>query len=245
MMIGLLGTVFGLSIMVQHIGAALPTDPFDAAQVEKWRHEFQDVLGAMRTGFSSTLAGLLSAIALGWLNHRLAHAQSAFLDRLDRFTTEELLPATVPSTDDENLPEKVSLQMEGNFKRLDEVAKNNEATLRELSSVEKGFIEIVDTIRKTTRSEASDHIQGLVGKLSGVLENMAVPNQSVVNVTEGMARMLQRAEAVNTASVSRVDRLIDAYEHQRALTQWPLQVKVVFGFMAFLNLFLAGELIFG
>ena len=199
----------------------------------------------MRTGFSSTLAGLLSAITLGWLNQRLAHAQAAFLDRLDRFTTEELLPATVPGTDDENLLEKVSLQMEGHFKRLDEVAKNNEATLRELNSLEKGFIEIVATIRQTTRSEASDRIQALVGKLSGVLENMAVVNQSVVNVTEAMPKMLQRVEGVNTASISRIDRLIDTYEHQRALQQWPLQVKVVFGFMAILNLFLAGKLIFG
>jgi hypothetical protein len=244
MMLGLLGTVLGLSIMVQHIGAALPKDPFDVAQVEKWRTEFATVLDAMRTGFSSTLAGLSFAILLSFLNQRLAHAQAAFLDRLDRFTTEDLLPATVPGSQDESVLEAVSLQMESNFKRLDDVANNNQDILKELSSIEKGFIQIVDTIRQTTRSEASDRMQSLVGKFSEALEQMAKVNQSVVNISDAMPKLLDRVEKTNTASISRIDRLIESYEHQRSLIQWPLQVKLVFGFLVALNLFFIWRAIF-
>jgi methyl-accepting chemotaxis protein len=244
MMVGLLGTVFGLSIMVQHIGTALPNDPFDVAQVEKWRGEFSSVLSAMRTAFSSTLAGLTWAIALGLLNQRLAHAQAAFLDKLDRFTTEDLLPATVPGSQEESVLESVSLQMESNFKRLDDVAQNNQDILKELNAIEKGFLQIIDAIRQTTRSETSDRVQSLVAKFSAALDEMAKVNRSVVNVSEAMPRLLERVEESNVASISRIDRLIEAYEHQRSLIQWPLQVKVVFGFLVALNLVLIGREVF-
>jgi biopolymer transport protein ExbB/TolQ len=110
MMLGLLGTVIGLAIMVQHIGEKMPDNLMDPAAVANWENAFRGALEAMRFGFSSTMTGIAAAIVVGFLNQRLAHSQAAFFDRLDRFTAEALLPATVPATEDESLLEKVSTQ---------------------------------------------------------------------------------------------------------------------------------------
>ncbi|HEY6249199.1 MAG TPA: MotA/TolQ/ExbB proton channel family protein [Candidatus Angelobacter sp.] len=264
MMLGLLGTVVGLAIMVQQIDLGLPSD-LSQVTMNSWVASIahiRGVLDGMRTAFSATMAGIASAIILSWLNHRLAHAQSAFLDRLDRFTAEDLLPATVPGTEDDSLLEKVSLQLETSFGRLDEIAKNNQETLVELNAIEKGFVEIVGTIRDSNKAETSERIQSLIGRTSGIIEQVAELNKSIVAVAETLPGVVTQVERSNQNSLNRIDqlirsrentdqtamgridRLIGAYEQQRSLVHWPLQVKVVFGFMAVANLVLLGYALF-
>lgn len=268
MMLGLLGTVIGLAIMVQQIDLGLPSD-IKNVTMNSWMASIvhiRGVLDGMRTAFSATMAGITSAIILSWLNHRLAHAQSAFLDRLDRFTTEDLFPATVPATEDDSLLEKVSLQLETSFSRLDDIARNNQETLVELNAIEKGFVEIVGTIRDSNRAETSERIQNLIGKTSGVIEQVADLNKSLMSVTEAlpgvvsqvtqsnqnslnrMDQMIRSYESQRTmaeqSNMGRIDRLICAYEQQRSLMSWPLQVKLVFGFLVASNLALLGYAIF-
>jgi biopolymer transport protein ExbB/TolQ len=268
MMLGLLGTVIGLAIMVQQIDLGLPSDIRNLT-LNSWMASIahiRGVLDGMRTAFSATMAGIASAIILSWLNHRLAHTQSAFLDRFDRFTTEELLPATVPATEDDSLLEKVSLQLETSFGRLDAIARSNNETLAELNAIEKGFVEIVGTIRDSNKAETSERIQNLIGKTSGVIEHVADLNKSLMAVTEALPSVVSQVTQSNQnslnrmdqlirsyetqrtqaeqSSMGRIDRLIHAYEQQRSLMLWPLQVKLVFGFLVISNLALLGYAIF-
>lgn len=268
MMLGLLGTVIGLAIMVQQIDLGLPAD-VRSVTLNSWMASIahiRGVLDGMRTAFSATMAGITSAIILSWLNHRLGHAQSAFLNRLDRFTTEDLFPATVPATEDDSLLEKVSLQLETSFSRLDDITRNNQETLVELNAIEKGFVEIVGTIRDSNRAETSERIQTLIGKTSGVIEQVADLNKSLMTVAETLPGVVSQVAQSNQNSLNRmdlmvrsfesqrtqteqsnmgrIDRLIRAYEQQRSLMSWPLQVKLVFGFLVVSNLALLGYAIF-
>ena len=246
MMIGLLGTVVGLAAMVQQIGLGLPSDPSQVT-MDSWMASIahiRGVLGAMNTAFSATMSGIASAILLSFLNHRLAFAQSAFLDRLDRFTTETLLPATVPATEDDSLLEKVSLQLEASFTRLDDISKKNQDALVQLSAVEEGFLQIVDTMRQSTKGESLEHIQSMIGRISGIIDQIANLNKSVISVSETLPKIVDQVSQTNRDSLSRIDRLIQTYEQHRSLFQWPLQMKIVFSFLVVLNFVLLGRLLF-
>ncbi|MDB4916634.1 MAG: putative rane protein [Gemmatimonadetes bacterium] len=238
MMLGLLGTVTGLLIMVQQIGSAVPAD-LNQVTMDSWTasvNQIRGVLGGMKTGFFATLAGLVASIAVSWLNFRLGHSQARFLDRLDRFTTSELLPATVPATEDESLLEKVSIKLEDSFGMLDSIARNNQESLEELSAIEKGFIEIIDAVRQSTKTEASERIQTVVGRLAGVIDQMGALSHSVVNLTESLPNFLRQSEQNAIAGLTRVDRLIKVYERERAVGAWPIQTRVVCGLLAAFNM---------
>ena len=246
MMLGLLGTVVGLSIMLQNMSQF---QPVDASQMtmDTWMKSVEGirgVVGGMKAGFAATVAGLVSAILLSMMNFRMGSAQSEFLNSLDRFTVEELLPATVPATEDESLLEQISLQLETSFTRLEELAGTSQDTLVQLNAIQKGFIDIVDAVRSTTRTEATERAQGLISRLSGVMDQMAGVNQSVITITEGLPKLFKQVESVNAGTFSRIDALINLYEQQRSLLDWPLHLKVVFGFMALLNIALVLYILF-
>ncbi len=101
-LLGLLGTVLGLSFALFNIQQALGQADDPAALKELIRALGQTLLG-MRTAFGCTLAGLSGALLLSALNHGLSRRQSRFAVDLEDFAACELLPAMArvePGADD-------------------------------------------------------------------------------------------------------------------------------------------------
>ncbi len=74
-LIGLLGTVFGLSLALVNIGDASASIK-GVDDLERLSKALAGTMGGMKTAFGCTLAGLLSAVVLSFLNHVLRREQS-------------------------------------------------------------------------------------------------------------------------------------------------------------------------
>jgi biopolymer transport protein ExbB/TolQ len=210
MLLGLLGTVFGLALMVKQIDAAIPLG-FQSITSDSWQDSLKSiksVLGGMKTAFSTTLAGLICSIFSAGLNFFLGSAQARYFKGLDRFTVEELLPTVIPSVEDESLLERVSLQLETSFGSLDEVSLKNTEILKDLNAIEQSFLLIVDNIQKLVQEDKSGGVQGVVGELSVVVRELTKVNQSVVTVTENVPHVLEAIKQGNRDFMQRFDDLV-------------------------------------
>jgi hypothetical protein len=107
---------------------------------------------------------------------------------LERFTIEELLPAAVPAVEDESLLDRVSLQLENSFARLDDIYLQNQDALKDMTGAQRAFVDIVEEIRKITRSEASRNLEG-------VLEQLSQTNRSVLSVVDQLPRVVTAVES--------------------------------------------------
>jgi hypothetical protein len=185
MMLGLLGTFIGLAVMAQRIYFALPTSAAGTS-VASWTGAFQNVtavLAGIKIAFSTSLVGIFCAVVASALGHRLKSAQAAFAERLERFTAEDLLPATVPSVEDESLLERVTLQIENAFVQLDDVFRQNADALKEMTGAQGAMVEIVGEIRQATSNDASRNFAGLV-------EQVTATHRSVLTLIEHLARLV-------------------------------------------------------
>lgn len=212
-MLGLLGTFLGLAVMVQQVQFVLPQSS-GSLTVGSWTQSVENisgVLGGIKTAFSTSLVGILCSILSSLLNFRLRMAQAIFFERLERFTTEELLPAAVPAVEDESLLDRVSLQLESSFARLDEIYRQNQDALKDMTGAQRAFVDIVEEIRKITRSEASRN-------LDGVLEQLSRTNQSVLSVAEQLPKIVT---ALESGQRRLLDRLSTAFASVAPVTTPP------------------------
>ncbi len=206
---GLLGTVVGLSWVVQQISAGLPADMTQLTP-DAWltaATQIRGMLGGMKTAFFSTTAGLTASLILSALNHRLSRSQSVLLDQLDRFTVEDLLPATVPATEDESLLERVSLQLEASCTGLTETLQSNRGVLEQLGTVEKGIIEIVDSVRQSTHADHVGPLSELLGSVAGLIDQIATLNRSVVQVTNTLPGLVQESQRANKETLEHIEKV--------------------------------------
>jgi hypothetical protein len=189
-MLGLLGTFIGLAVMVQQIQFVLPQSS-GSVTVGSWTQSVENisrVLGGIKTAFSSSLVGIVCSILASLVNFRLRTCQALFFERLERFTTEDLLPAAVPTVEDESLLDRVSLQLENSFARLDDIYRQNQDSLQDMTGAQRAFVDIVEEIRKITRSEASRNLEG-------VLEQVSQTNRSVLTVVDQLPKVVSAIEA--------------------------------------------------
>lgn len=191
MMLGLLGTFLGLSMMVSEIEGTVAgvVSGADRAFVNASLTGLSNVISGKKTAFSCTLVGLFSSIGVSWLNFLLARAQSRFYDQLERFTAEELLPATVPSVEGETALERFSLQFGDSFERLEILAKEHGKTVEYLVAIEKSFGVIIDNVVAITRrGERTSTTDDAV--LAGVIAQLTQVNGSIGKLLEALPRML-------------------------------------------------------
>jgi hypothetical protein len=104
------------------------------------------IIASKKTAFVTTLVGLFCAIVLSFFNFMLARAQSAFYDALERFTTAELLPATVPAVEDETMMERLSLQLAESFARLGDISRIQEKSTELQKGMQEEFSATIRSI---------------------------------------------------------------------------------------------------
>lgn len=213
MLLGLLGTIIGLTKMVQTIHETLPaaSDTLTQATWSQSLENIRGVMSSMKSAFSATLVGLVCSIAASLVNLRLEKAQSRFFERLERFTIEELLPKTSPTMEDETLLQRVSTQMERYFDELREVAELNHQTIQDLSAAQKAFETTISNIEQMSRGNSPGSVQEVVGQLAGVIGELSGVNRSIVTLAGRVPETLDLARQANQKMQQRVDTLLDSH----------------------------------
>jgi methyl-accepting chemotaxis protein len=212
MMFGILGTFLGLAAMVQEIHLGLPSETANLS-LDSWMSSVQQlgsVLGGMKTAFSTSLVGMTGAILSSSVAYWIGHRRRQVFELLERKTAAELVPATVPAVEDESLLVQVSNQLDDSFSRLDEIYRQNQDALKDLTGAQKAFVEIVDEVRDITRGQAARNLDGLLGQLAQASESvLAVSRQipRVVSTFESTARELRgSAEQIHRSAVRSASR---------------------------------------
>jgi hypothetical protein len=212
MMLGILGTFLGLAAMVQEIHLGLPSETANLS-LDSWMSSVQQlgsVLGGMKTAFSTSLVGMTGAILSSSVAYWIGHRRRQVFELLERMTAAELVPATVSAVENESLLARVSNQLEDSFSRLDEIYRQNQDALKDLTGAQEAFVEIVDEVRDITRGQAARNLDGLLGQLAPASESvLAVSRQipRVVSTFESTARELRAsAEQIHRSAVRSASR---------------------------------------
>jgi len=214
MMLGLLGTFIGLSYMVVDIHKAFPAAGADADS-SKWAESVGSlgrILAGKKTAFSATLAGIFLSIVVSAFNFGLARAQSAFYDALERFTGEELLPATVPAFDDETPWEKLSTQLGDSFERLQKLTADQARSVEQMSAIEKVFGTVIENIERITQRAATAPLQGLTGEMTNVIGQLTEVNGAVVGLTAVLPQVLSSFRQTHQATLKEVQGAIQTQQ---------------------------------
>jgi len=199
MMLGMLGTFVGLCLMLLQMQNVLPSAsgvPASGGFAEA-AQSLGGIIASKKTAFVTTLVGLSCAIAVSSLNFLLARAQSACYDALERFTAQELLPATVPAVEDETAMEKLSLQLSDTFASLGSLSEHHAGNLERLQEMEAAFGAIVGSIRAITQQSARGPAEEAAGALTTLVKQLGDANDALVKVAEQVATraVQQRREA--------------------------------------------------
>jgi hypothetical protein len=214
MMLGLLGTFIGLSYMVVDIHKALPEAGTDADS-SKWAESVSSlgrILAGKKTAFSATLAGIFLSIVVSAFNFGLARAQSAFYDSLERFTAEELLPATMPAFDDETPWEKLSTQLGDSFEHLQKLTIDQARSVEQMAAVEKVFGTVIENIERITQRAATAPLQGLTGEMTNVIGQLTEVNSAVVGLTAVLPQVLSSFRQTHQATLKEIQSAMQAQQ---------------------------------
>jgi hypothetical protein len=200
MMLGMLGTFVGLCLMLLQMQGVLPAASGEPAAggFAEAAQSLGGIIASKKTAFVTTLVGLSCAIVVSFLNFFLARAQSACYDALERFTTEELLPATVGAVEDETAMEKLSLQLSDTFASLGSLSEHQAGNLERLQEMQDAFGAIVGSIRAITQQSARGPAEEAAGALTTLVKQLADANDALVTVAESVAMraVRERHEAV-------------------------------------------------
>lgn len=168
MMLGILGTFIGLAAMVQEIHLGLPTDTASLT-LESWMASVQQlgtVLGGMKTAFSTSLVGMAGAIACSAAAFQLAHRRRRVFEALERLTAAELIPSTIPPAEGKALLAQVSQRLDDSFYRLDEIFRQNQEALADLTAAQQSCVALVDEVRAITRGQAAQNLDAVLGQVA-------------------------------------------------------------------------------
>jgi hypothetical protein len=214
MMLGLLGTFVGLSVMVADIQQALP-DPAAQAQAAQWADSVSSlgrILAGKKTAFSATLVGLFFSIVVSIFNFMLARSQSQFYDRLERFTAEELLPAAFVSADDETPWEKLSRQLGDSFEHLQSLVTAQARSAEQMASVETAFGAVIANIETMTQRAATAPLQSATGEMTSVIGQLANVNGAVIGMTERLPEIVSAFRTTHHTTLQEIRTAMQAQQ---------------------------------
>jgi biopolymer transport protein ExbB/TolQ len=212
MMLGLLGTFIGLCMMLQQMQVVENAGANDPRSFTQAGVILGHIITSKKTAFATTLVGLACAISLSGLNFFLARAQSGFYDRLERFTTEELLPATLPLEEDETAAERLSLQLTDTFAQLGTLTEHHTQNLERLEAMETAFATIVDGIRTLTRQSARGPAEETSGALTAVVKQLAGANDALVKIAATVAPALKSFQERQDGAIAELGKLMTAQQ---------------------------------
>lgn len=206
MMLGLLGTFIGLALMTQKL--QILSEGTHATSLGAIRTDLGQITRGLKTGFSASLVGLTCSVGVSALNFLLARAQSRFYNELEQFTTEDLLPKTLPAVEDATLLEEVSQHMNEGFARIEAITKDHTQNIEHLKSVEDAFGQIIDNIKEITHHNANGDGADLVADVTGVIRQSTEVNKAVVNLTESIPRLAGDFQKTQETTLNKLGSLL-------------------------------------
>lgn len=175
MLLGMLGTFCGLSIMVLEIGSQLKEfQSADVDQISQSMSNLQGVLSGAGTAFSTTLVGLCCTIAVSLFNFLLTQRQASFYDYLESFTAEKLLPSAFPDLEEGDVLDQISDRLKDSFEELNQTIDNNNEAIENLNGVYQRFDEIISQVQNITSSETSTQVQGAIHEMNKVNQSLGM-----------------------------------------------------------------------
>ncbi|MEM7251939.1 MAG: hypothetical protein AAF493_10980 [Pseudomonadota bacterium] len=194
MMLGILGTFFGLAEVVRKVEAKLTSSADLASQpnigVDQYIKSIQqvnEVLAGMSTAFSTSLAGILAAVICSALGYWLQNRQARMVKSLEEFTATELLPTTVPALEDDSVLEQISGQLERAFSDLEDVVRENGNSVREITTAQENFQKLFGDFQAMVRG----HDQTDVDKLVTEINKLTSTNREVASGFPDLHRTLR------------------------------------------------------
>lgn len=200
MVLGILGTFIGLAVMAQEIRWALPLGD-TVPEIDSWLQGFENVaqlMSGIKTAFSTSLVGMATALLLTILSHRLEDREAFFLEEFERFTVEDLLPATVPTLEGKDLLERISFKLENSFDHLRDVFTRNHDILESLNGVQVSYLEILDGVRGLLRRDATEQLDEVISSLKLTQQQVA----RVVDTVPELARSIEKSQGQLTEKIS-------------------------------------------
>lgn len=194
LMLGILGTFLGLAAMVQEIHLGLPSDT-SSLTAEAWvsaADQLASVLGGMKTAFSTSIIGVAGALICSALAFRLGQERRRVFEALERLTAAELIPATVPAVQDEDLLAEVTRRLDESFTLLEDIHAQNRESLKDLTAAQQACATVVDQVRDITRGQAARNLDEILGQLGR-------SNQAVLEVSRQIPRVVSAVESTARA----------------------------------------------
>jgi hypothetical protein len=164
-LLGLIGTVFGLSQSIINLQPIL-SQLKDLKDLTTISNAIADTLSGMKTAFSSTIAGLLATVILTFLNFLYSRYSASFLNRFESFTTLYLVPYfSIP-----NMGE-ASIKFADSVAKTAENLDNSTSPLLEVSGQLQGTVDRMNEYSKEFEAVGQRYAQ-MVQKLSGTQQDM-------------------------------------------------------------------------
>lgn len=196
-LLGLLGTVFGLSFALVKIqGALAGVDNVEG--LNQLTRALSETLQGMKTAFGCTLAGLMSALILSYFNYVVRRGQSSLGAELEEFIACDLLPtleSVDPGADESAKAFANSLKSAGG--ELNRVRKTVTAAASEYKTASEAMVGVSQHLEVATQSFASS--------VSEITANQQLFNQT----------MQETRAAINSMNTM----LATQFENLRAYTE--------------------------
>jgi hypothetical protein len=135
-LLGLIGTFYGLLITIAGVrdviaGLAAEKTTDTMALIASFKERLAAPLGGMGTSFSSSLFGLMGALALGFLELQLFHGQNDHHAQLEALVVSDLVPlwqpvVTVTAQTETISPRHLAALLQSTADRLERVVATNE-----------------------------------------------------------------------------------------------------------------------
>jgi biopolymer transport protein ExbB/TolQ len=201
MLIGLLGTIIGLSVMIGNMQEALSLQqPATYEFISENREKVLRVLGSMQSAFWATMGGLSCSIVSSLFNYFMHVSQARFYKRLDTFTVEELLPLVFRSKETSDLLKDANDNIEKTFSRLQNIGQDIMNNTQKLNAVHESFNTIITNLERITQNPLRNEMQQIFQQLTLAIAETAKTNQSVQNTVQYLPRVIELMEKNNHQS---------------------------------------------
>jgi biopolymer transport protein ExbB/TolQ len=203
MLIGLLGTIVGLSVMIGNMQETLNLPQQSTIEfVYANRAKVQQVLGSMQSAFWATIGGLFCSITSSLFNYFMHVSQARFHEKLDTFTVEELLPLVYRSKETSALLKDANTNIEKTFSKLENISQNIIDSTRKLNAVHESFNTIIANLERITQNPLRNEMQQIFQQLSLALAETVKTNQSVQNTVQYIPQVIELMEKNNQQNLN-------------------------------------------
>lgn len=151
-LLGLIGTVLGLSQAVTHLQPMLGKVR-EIKDLHLLAGAITETLAGMRNAFSATLAGLLATVFLAFVNFLYGKYANRFLAALEEFTTVELVPQFLMPT-----PDGAALRLASSMQESAEVLLKTADPLTSLSERFETSMQRIENFSQTLKDVGDTYV---------------------------------------------------------------------------------------